>query len=68
MLVVTTTIRNSFHWNGCACEKAVDPLIKALKDEDSDVRWSATEALERTSKKLKKRIIIKDQKILIQDY
>ncbi len=26
-------------------EKAVDPLIEALKDEDSDVRRSAAEAL-----------------------
>nr|MCR5853609.1 HEAT repeat domain-containing protein [Thermodesulfobacteriota bacterium] len=26
-------------------QRAVEPLIQALRDEDSDVRWTAAEAL-----------------------
>ncbi|MBU7048325.1 MAG: HEAT repeat domain-containing protein [Theionarchaea archaeon] len=44
-------------------EKALDPLMKALTDEDGDVRESAALALEEISKKLKKRIIVKEKGI-----
>ena len=44
-------------------EKAVDPLMKALTDRDSFVRERAAEELEEISKRLKKRIIVKEKEI-----